>query len=215
MKCVDRRKEVLQSIVQNINFDYEQCLEWIIHFDAKFGYITMAQYIRIVESKPFCRLAKDDLLRRAMIKMDFGCYENFFIASNTIPELYQKIFMLIMIEYLFDYMSQAASQSSHTGNAQRQEQGQEHGKSRESTKSIRFSTFIVWEVIARYFIEEHQRLSPYDPQVFDSNEHSSLRKIYDFFLTKNIDLQDKMNYYIQKESFFESIVNYFYHSRNV
>jgi hypothetical protein len=194
MECVDRRKEILQSIVQHINFDYDQCLEWIIHFDGKFGYISMAEYIRMIESKPFCRLAKDDLLRRAMIKMDFGCYENFFIACNTIPELYQKIFMLIMIEYLFDYISQEAIISR---------------------KSVRFSTFIVWEVIARYFIEEHQRLSPYDHYIFNSNEHSSLRKIYDFFLRKNIDLQDKMNYYIQKESFFESIVNYFYHNRNV
>ena len=172
-----------------MNFDYEQSLEWIKNFDGKFGYITMSQYIRIIESKPFSRLAKDDLLMRSMTKMDFGCYENFFIPSKNITELYQKIFMLIMIEYLFDYMS------------------------RSSTKI--FSTYIVWEVIAKYFIEEHQRLFPYEHRMNDSNEHSSLRRIYEFFLSKNIDLQDKMNHHIQKESFFESIVNYFYQNRNV
>lgn len=189
-----QRKQILQSIVQNINFDYDQSLEWINHFDGKFGYITMSQYIRIIESKSFCRLAKDDLLMRAMTKMDFGCYENFFIPSKNITELYQKIFMLIMIEYLFDYMSRSAS--------------------RYSSKQV-FSTFIVWEVIGKYFIEEHQRLFPYEHKMNNSNEHSSLRKIYEFFLSKNIDLQDKMNYHIQKESFFESIVNYFYQNRNV
>ena len=192
---ISNRKEILQNIVQNINFDYEQCLEWIIHFDGNFGYVTMSEYIRIIESKPFCRIAKDDLMRRAMVKMNFGCYENFFIPSKNIPELYQKIFMLMMIEYLFEYMSQSISEYHVT------------------TK--RFTTFIVWEVIAKYFIEEHQRLSPYDHNMNNSNEHSSLRKIYEFFLSKNIDLQDKMNYHIQKESFFESIINYFHQNRNV
>jgi hypothetical protein len=205
---MESRKEILQNIIQNINFDYEQCLEWIRAFDGKFGYITMAQYIRIIESKPFTRREKDHLLRNAMIKMDFGCYENFFIPSQTIPDLYQKIFMLIMIEYLFDYMTQEI---------QVEERRIEETRSYfyQHKPLVKFSTFIVWEVIARYFIEEHQRLSPYEIQMFNSNEYSSLRKIYDFFLTKNIDLQEKMNYYIQKESFFESIVNYFYQSRNV
>jgi hypothetical protein len=192
---ISNRKEILQNIIQNINFDYEQCLKWIIHFEDKFGYITMSEYIRIIEAKPFCRIAKDDLMRRAMVKMDFGCYENFFIPSKNITELYQKIFMLMMIEYLFEYMSQTTSEYYVT------------------TK--RFTTFIIWEVIAKYFIEEHQRLSPYDHNMNNSNEHSSLRKIYEFFLSKNIDLQDKMNYHIQKESFFESIINYFHQNRNV
>lgn len=198
---MESRKEILQNIIQNINFSYEQCLEWIKTFDSKFGYITMSQYIRIIESKPFTRMEKDYLLRNAIIKMDFGCYENFFIPSPTIPNLYQKIFMLIMIEYLFDYIT-----------AQMKEETRNYFY---PNKESKLSTFIVWEVIARYFIEEHQRLSPYEIQMFNSNEYSSLRKIYDFFLTKNIDLQEKMNYYIQKESFFESIVNYFYQSRNV
>lgn len=187
---ISERKEILQKIVQNINYDYEQCLQWMIDFDGKFGYITMSQYIRIIESKSFCRLAKDDLMRRAMMKMDFGCYENFFSASHHISELYQKIFMLIMIEYVFDYINNGS-------------------------KNQKFTTFIIWEVIAKYFVEEHQRLCPYEYDMNNSNEYSSLRKIYDFFQSKNIDLQDKMNHHVQKDSFLLSIINYFYQTRNV
>ena len=184
---MSERKQILESIVLNINFDYENCITWIYNFEGKFGYITMAQYIRIIESKPFHRMAKDDLLMKAMAKMDFGCYENFFVPSKTIPELYQKIFMLIMIEYLFDYMS---------------------------SRNNKLESYIVWEVIARYFIEEHQRLSPYDFDMNNSNEHSSKRKIYNFFLTKNVDLQEKMNYHTQQQTLFEGIINYFYQVRN-
>jgi hypothetical protein len=181
------RKQILESIVLNINFDYDNCISWIYKFEGKFGYITMAQYIRIIESKSFHRMAKDDLLMKAMAKMDFGCYENFFVPSKNIPELYQKIFMLIMIEYLFDYMS---------------------------SRNNKLESYIVWEVIARYFIEEHQRLSPYEFDMNNSNEHSSIRKIYNFFLSKNIDLQEKMNYHTQHQTLFEGIINYFYQVRN-
>lgn len=176
------RKEILGSIVQNINFDYEDCLEWILNFNEKFGYITMAQYIRIIESKSFCRVAKDDLLRRAISKMDFGCYENFFSSSKNISELHQKIFMLIMIEYVFEYINNDKTKTS----------------------------YIVWEVIARYFIEEYQRLSPYDFDMNNSNEHSSKSKIYNFFKRKNIDLQQKMDYYAHHKSLFENIMDYFH-----
>ena len=92
------RKKILESIVQNINFDYENCLCWIQNFNGQFGYITMAQYVRIIESKPFCRITKDELLRIAMLKMDFGCYENFFVFSKDMSELYQKIFLLIELK---------------------------------------------------------------------------------------------------------------------
>ena len=184
-KITDRRK-ILQSMVQNINFDYDDCLKWINNFDGKFGYITMAQYIRIIESKSFCRVSKDELLKRASWKMDFGCYENFFSPSNDIPELNQKIFMLIMIEYVFEHINTNKKDTS----------------------------YIVWEVIARYYIEEYQRLSPYDFDMKIANEHSSKRKIYNFFISKNIDLQDKMNYYTHRKTLFENIINYFYNRNN-
>ena len=71
-----------------------------------------------------------------------------------------------------------------------------------------FSTFMVWEVIAKYFIEEHQRLNPYDYNMINSNEYSSIRKIYEFFLSKNIDLQDKMNYLIQTAQFVKNYLNF-------
>jgi len=180
------RKEILQHIVQHINYDYEKCLDWINHFNGKFGYITFAYYVRMIESRPFCRPAKNDLLILAMMKMDFGCYENFFIESKNISELYQKIFMLIMIENLFENFSC-------------------------STKNLQ--SFIIWEVIAKYFIEEHQRLLPFDFEMNNSNHHSTKRKIFDFFLKKNINLQDKMNLYLKKDTFFDSIINYFYHSK--
>ena len=184
---MEKRKKVLESIVQNINFDYEKCITWIYNFDEKFGYITMSQYIRIIESKSFHRMAKDDLLMKAVSKMDFGCYENFFVPSKNITELYQKIFMLIMIEYLFDYISRMDK---------------------------KISSYIVWEVIARYYIEEHMRLSPYDMEMNDSNSYSSKRKIFDFFLTKNIDLQDKINILTQRTNLFEGIIQYFYQVKN-
>jgi hypothetical protein len=180
MDAISDRNNILQSMVQNINFNYEDCVFWINNFNGRFGYITIAQYIRIIETKSFCRLAKDDLLIRAFSKMDFGSYENFFASSKTLQELNQKIFMLIMVEYAFEHINKKES------------------------------SYIIWEVIARYYIEEYQRLIPYDFEMNTSNEHSSKNKIYNFFLTKNIDLQEKMNHYTHHKTFFENIIDYFY-----
>jgi hypothetical protein len=184
---IEFRRKVLNNIVQNINYDYEKCMEWLTHFNDNFGYITMAQYIRIIESKSFTREEKDELLKIAILKMDFGCYENYFIESKNISELYQKIFMLITIEYIFDYIS--------------------------SHQEKKITNYIIWQVIAKYFVEEHQRLMPYDYcDMIDSNPYSSRRKIFDFFLNKNIDIQDKMNHHIKRNTFFGSIMD-FYHSK--
>ena len=101
----NNRKEIYQQIVQNYSFQYEQCLNWITEFRDKFGYITMANYIKMMESKPFIREQKDSLLQIAMNKMDFGCYENFFETSRNINELNQKMFLLMSIELSFDYIS--------------------------------------------------------------------------------------------------------------
>jgi len=181
----------LQEIVKNKNFNYEQCLDWIINYNEKFGYITMACYIRIIEMKEFCRSMKDELLRCAIQKMNFSQYENFFSMNRDINELYQKIFMLMMVEQVVLYI---------------------HSLVPELTKDKKHVSFIVWEVIARYFIEEFYRLSPHDMQMNLKNvdDFTNKSKIYHFFLTKNIDLQDKINLYTQKKTFYESIIEYFY-----
>jgi hypothetical protein len=168
----------LSDIVQILNFNYDQCLSWIENFDSKFGYVSMAQYIRVVEMLNLEREQKDKLLRLAFDKMDYGNYEMFFEMSFNIAELYQKIFLLIMIEYVADYLKR--------------------------------KSFIVWEVIARYYMEEHLRLDPNDFQLDDyGSDFSSKRKIYLFFTKKNIDLQEKLNFHTQTPSFFEMIMQYF------
>lgn len=172
-------KCILRSIVQNINMDYEQCLNWIIHFDQKFGYVTFGHYIRLIEMREFCREKKDDLLRRAFKKMDYGIYDDFFESSKTLHQLYQKVFILLMIEYVSQYLG--------------------------------IETFIVWEVIAKYYIEEHLKLLPFDFQLIDgSNHHSTKNKIFRFFQEKDINLQHKISIYVPNSSMYDSIIEYFY-----
>ena len=172
-------KSILRSIVQNINMDYEQCLTWIINFEQKFGYVTLGHYIRLIEMREFCREMKDQLLHCAFKKMDYGIYEDFFESPKTLHQLYQKIFMLMMIEYIGQYLG--------------------------------LQNYIVWEVIAKFYIDEHLRLLPFDYQLFDgSNFHSTKNKIYRFFDSKGINLQHKISIYIPQSSMYDSIVEYFY-----
>ena len=180
----NNRKEIYQQIVQNYSFQYEQCLNWITEFRDKFGYITMANYIKMMESKPFIREQKDSLLQIAMNKMDFGCYENFFETSRNINELNQKMFLLMSIELSFDYISKKYKKEK--------------------------KTYIVWEVIAKYYIEEYEKLCPYDYQISDQTDYTSSKKIVQFFKSKDIDIQQKRNEYIQKPNMFEYITKYFY-----
>lgn len=169
----------ISEIVQQLHFNFDQCYSWIENLEQKFGYISMAQYIRITEMLNFERESKDKLLHLAFEKMDYGNYESFFELSYNIPDLYQKIFLLIMIEYVADYLKK--------------------------------KSFIVWEVIARYYMEEHLRLCPYDFQLDDiGSDHSSKKRIYNFFKYKNIDLQAKLNFYAQSPTIFEMIMQYFY-----
>lgn len=186
----DNLRMHLQDIVKNKNFNYDKCLEWIVNYDQKFGYITMACYIRIIEMKEFCRSMKDELLKCVIQKMNFSNYENFFGMCRDINELYQKIFMLMMVEQVILYI---------------------HGLSPQ--KDCKYPSFIVWEVIARYFIEEYFRLSPHDTQLNTTSDYSNKSKIYDFFKNKNIDIQEKMNLFTQKKTFYESIIEYFYKTK--
>ena len=97
------RKIILVQIVQNMNFSYEEAQRWLENFPYEFGFITMAHYIRMLETKNFDRYEKDCLLRLAITKLNFSCYEGFFEPCKNIDQLYQKIFMIIMIQYVFEY----------------------------------------------------------------------------------------------------------------
>jgi hypothetical protein len=178
------RKIIYQQIVENYNYDFGQCLKWISEFQEQFGYITMANYIKMIETKPFIREEKDNLLNLAMNKMDFGCYENFFEPCKSINELYQKMFLLMSIELSFEYISK---------------------KTKKEKK-----TFIIWQVVAKYFIEEFQNLTPFDYQITDQSEHTSSKKIVDFFKSKDIDINQKRNEHTNQYPLFEYITRYFY-----
>jgi hypothetical protein len=192
-------KTFLQEIVKNVNYNYEQCLEWIINCTNKFGYVTMACYIRIIEMKEFCRNMKDELLKLALVNMNFGNYENFFSMCKDVNELYQKIFMLMMIEQVFMYMKNLCNTLA---------------------EQKKYESYIVWEVIGRYFIEEYYRLCPHE-NFETGNERSNQNtmdlscksKIYHFFQTKNIDLHDKMKLHTKQKNFYESIIEYFYNKK--
>jgi hypothetical protein len=97
------RKNVLSNIIQNINFSLDECKTWIRHFEEEFGYITMAHYIRVIESRNFDREEKNELLGLAIRKLNFSIYEGFFESCRNLDQLYQKIFMLIMIQHVFEY----------------------------------------------------------------------------------------------------------------
>lgn len=178
------RKEIYQQIVQNYNFDYEKSLNWITNFQESFGYITMANYVKMIESKPFIRDQKDCLLQMAMNKMDFGCYENFFEECRNINELNQKMFLLMSIELSFDYISRKYQKEK--------------------------KTYIIWEVVAKYYIEEHQKLLPYEYQITDQTDHTSSQKIIHFFRSKGIDIHQKRDQYMKKPNMFDYITKYFY-----
>jgi hypothetical protein len=172
-------RKILVELVKNINYNYEQCLHWIIHLQEKFGYITLGHYIRIIEMQEFCREMKDNLLIRAFKKMDYSVYEDFFESPKSLNDLYQRIFILMMIEYVSQY--------------------------------LRLQTFFIWEVIAKFYIEEHLRLLPFDFQLIDSsNVHSTKNKIYRFFEDREINLQQKISIYIPHSSMYDSIMDYFY-----
>lgn len=176
---MEKKKILISELVQMIQFNFDQVFQWLTTLDAKFGYISMAQYIRIIETLDMERGQKDILLNIAFEKMDYGNYETFFSFSHDLNDLYQKIFLLIMIEYVSEY--------------------------------VKKKSLIVWEVIGRYYIEEHFRLCPYDQQLDDiGSEQSSKRKIYKFFVKKNIDLQAKLNFFTQSPTLFEMVMQYFY-----
>jgi hypothetical protein len=90
----------------------------------------------------------------------------------------------------------------------------EYIKSLSPNSKTKISSYIVWEVIARYYIEEHFRFYPYDFQMFNKDEHSPKQRIFKFFQSKNINLQDKINLYTQQKTFYESIVEYFYQHKD-
>lgn len=172
-------RNILSEIVKNVNYDYDQCLNWIIHFEDNFGFSTLGHYIRIIEMKEFCREMKDQLLIQAFRKMDYSMYEDFFESPKSLNDLYQRVFMLMMIEYLSIY--------------------------------LQVQTFIVWEVIAKYYIDEHLRLSPFDFQLIDSSNVSSTKnKIFRFFNERQINLQHKVSIYVPNSSMYDSIIEYFY-----
>lgn len=168
------------DIVQLIQWNYEQIYDWVNLIDQKFGYISMSQYIRIIECLNLSRQEKDILLKVALDKMDYAKYESYFEYSHDLGDLYQKLFILIMIEYVSDY--------------------------------LRKKSYIVWEVIAKYYIEEHLRLSPCDLRLddFGSTDTTPKRKIYKFFCEKNIDIQTKVNMYTQTPTLFEMVIQYFH-----
>lgn len=169
----------ISDMVHLYQFKFEQIYEWIINLESKFGYISMGQFIRIIETIDLEREQKDSLLNIAYDKMDYGNYESYFQLSYDIQELYQKIFLLMMIEFVADY--------------------------------IKKKSYIVWEVIARYYMEEHVRFCPYDNRLDDlGSNQSSKGRIYNFFLKKNIDLQGKFNFLTQSPSMFEMVLQYFY-----
>jgi hypothetical protein len=171
----NERKKVLKSIIQNSNFGFEECRIWLMNFDFKFGFITMAHYIRLIEGKDFNRDQKDELLKTAISMMDFSCYEGYFDASKSIEQLYQKIFMVMSIQFVFEYFYQ--------------------------------QSYFVWLVLAKYYIDEHNLLSPHDPHIWDMNEETNKGKIYWFFKRRNIDLQEKLDEI--KPNLFEFVMNYF------
>jgi hypothetical protein len=178
MELENTEKKKVYNVFSNLHFNFEQCLEWIENFDGKFGYISMAEYIRIVEMLSFDRQSKDQILNKAFDKMDYGNYENFFRMSYNINELYQKIFLVIMIEYVTDYLKKPS--------------------------------FIVWEVVARYYMEEHIRIQPYDLSLDDMGyEPTSKHRIFKFFKSKKIDLQQKLDFYTKNPTLFSMIMEYF------
>jgi hypothetical protein len=180
-----QQKYFYKQIISNFNYDFDSCLEWMKILDKNFGYISFAQYIRIIEGKDFTRDSKDILFDLAYQKLDFGYYENFFEPSKSINELNQKMFLIMSIEILIDYL----------------------GK---KNKNKKYQSFIIWEVIAKYYIQEHKNLVPYDNYLFSTQEYSSMGKIYNFFKQKDIDIQEKMNLLNKQPSFYKNILNYFY-----
>ena len=152
--------------------------EYVSNPSLRFGYISVANFIRSTEMMDIERREKDALLSCALGKMDYGKYETFFEESRNINDLYQKIILLTMIEYVSNYLN--------------------------------MKNFIVWEVIARYYIEEHLRLCPYDFWLQSFSSTTPKGKIYSFFIKKNIDIQSKLHIYTHIPSFFEMIVSYFH-----
>jgi hypothetical protein len=169
----------ITDLVKLIQCNFEQISEWVIHIEQKFGYISIAQYIRIIEVLNLSREEKDKLLSLALDKMDYANYESYFEYSHDLGDLHQKVFILIMLEYVSDYLKK--------------------------------KNWIVWEVIAKYYIEEHLRLCPWDINLDDfGSENTPKRRIYNFFLKKNIDIQTKVNIYTQTPTLFEMIIHYFH-----
>jgi hypothetical protein len=99
----NRRMNVLVQIIKNMTFSFQEAKLWIEEFEFEFGYITMAHYIRIIETKDFDRFEKDQLLGLAIKKMNFSIYEGFFDSCKNLEQLYQKIFMIMMIQHVFEY----------------------------------------------------------------------------------------------------------------
>lgn len=160
-----------------VNFDTLK--DYVLNSNVKFGYISIANFIRNTEMMDIERHEKDILLSFALRKMDYGKYETFFSESMNLHDLYQKIFLLIMIEYVSDYLN--------------------------------IKNFIVWNVIARYYVEEHIRLSPHDFNLQTCSSSTPKGKIYAFFVKKNIDIQSKLYLYTDAPpTLFEMIVDYFH-----
>ena len=175
----------LSEILCNIHFDYEKCLQWITNLEIQFGYISIAQYIRVIEMLVFTREMKDELLALAFHKMNYSNYEYYFEECVLMKDLYQKIFLLMMVDFVADYLRN------------------------KTCRSTIHKDFIIWEVIARFYLEEHLRIEPHDLQFDDFNEHSAKHKIYRFFLNKNIDIQAKIDFHQNKLTYIETLHRYF------
>jgi hypothetical protein len=184
---IQNRKEIYKEIVKIYNLNYEDCLNWISNFEYDFGYITMASFIRMIEMKTLERQEKDHLLLIGMSKMNFGCYENFFELSHDIQDLNQKMFMIMSIDLSFDYISKRFNTNK--------------------------KTYIVWEVIGKYYREEYQRLCPFESlcDIDSEGNNTSRVKIAKFFSSKGIQIEYTKKQYndYSTSNIYDYILGYF------